>query len=148
MRPGEPFPWAPNEIKEVKLTASEQNNKEKQAEITLSAGGKTIPAILNTSLASKELISRLPYTVDLHRYEHDYCGVMGSPLPYNKEDLKNGWKNGEIAFAADGGYFAILYKDEEISMQFGNLVALGQLCEDPLVMETLPARISLTIDLK
>ena len=64
------------------------------------------------------------------------------------EDLKNGWKNGEIAFAADGSYFAILYNDEEISAQFSNLVTLGQITTDPLVMEALPAGISLKIELK
>lgn len=73
---------------------------------------------------------------------------MDTPLSYNREDLKNGWKNGEIAFAADGSYFAILYKDEEISSPFGNLVTLGSINGDPLVMETLPARILLKIDLK
>ena len=73
---------------------------------------------------------------------------MDIPLPYNREDLKNGWKNGEIAFAADGGYFAVLYKDEEISSEFGNLVTLGKISADPLIMETLPAGISLKIELK
>ena len=127
------------------MTASAQQG---QTEITLTADGKTIPAVLNDSRAAQELISRLPVTVNLTRYEHDYCGVMDNPLPYQKEDLKNGWRNGEISFAADGSYFAILYKDEEISAQFGNLVTLGRLSEDPMVMETLPAQISLKIDLK
>lgn len=70
--------------------------------IILTAGGTAIPAELNDSTASQELISRLPYTIELHRYEHDYCGMMDRPLSYNGEDLKNGWKNGGIAFAADG----------------------------------------------
>lgn len=116
--------------------------------IILTAAGKSILAELNDSKASRELIARLPCTVDLHRYEHDYCGVMDRPLPYNREDLKNGWKNGEIAFAADGGYFAVLYKDEEISSEFGNLVTLGKISTDPSIMETLPAGISIKIELK
>lgn len=117
-------------------------------EIILKAGDKEIFAELNNSSASKELIKRLPYTIRLNRYEHDYCGVMDSPLPYNKEDLQNGWKNGDIAFAADGSYFAILYKDEEISQQFGNLVNLGKIKDSPLVMDTLNSEISLEIKLK
>ena len=127
------------------MSASVQQNR---TGITLTVGDRTIPAVLNDSLAARELISRLPFTVGLHRYEHDYCGVMDAPLPFDKGDLKNGWKNGEIAFAADGSYFAILYKDEEISSQFGNLVTLGALSQDPLVMEALPSQISLKIDLK
>lgn len=117
-------------------------------EVILEAEDKEISAVLNDSRASKELIKRFPYTIRLNRYEHDYCGVMDSPLPYNKEDLQNGWKNGDIAFAADGSYFAILYKDEEISQQFGNLVTLGKIKDSPLVMETLDHEISLEIKLK
>lgn len=116
--------------------------------ITLTAGDIIIPAELNDSRASKELISRLPYTVRLHKYAHDYCGVMSDPLPYDKKDLCNGWQNGDLAFAADGGYFAILYKDEEISQQFGNLVTLGKMNEAPSVMDTLDAEITLKIELK
>ena len=116
--------------------------------INMTAGDIIIPAVLNDSRASRELIGRLPYTVRLHRYAHDYCGVMNDPLPYDKEDLRNGWQNGDIAFAADGSYFAILYKDEEISQQFGNLVTLGKINEAPSVMDTLDAEISLKIELK
>ena len=38
----------------------------------------------------------MPYTVRLHKYAHDYCGVMNEPLPYDAEDLHNGWLNGDI----------------------------------------------------
>ena len=130
------------------MAPSKQQNRENRTEITLTAGDTIIPAVLNDSRASRELITRLPFTVRLHKYEHDYCGVMESPLPYGKEDLHNGWQNGDIAFAADGGYFAVLYKDEEISQQFGNLVTLGKINESPSVMDTLDAEISLKIELK
>lgn len=116
--------------------------------IILTTGDTTIPAVLNDNRTSRELIKRLPLTVRLHRYEHDYCGVMDPPLSYDNEDLHNGWQNGDIAFAADGSYFAVLYKDEEISQQFGNLVTLGKINEDPSVMDTLDAQISLRIELK
>ena len=116
--------------------------------ITLTAGDTIIPAVLNDSRASRDLISRLPYTVRLHKYEHDYCGVMDTPLSYDKDDLRHGWQNGDIAFAADGSYFAILYKDEEISHQFGNLVTLGKINGSLSVMDMLNAEISLKIELK
>lgn len=130
------------------MTSSKRQCGGNWTEIALTAGDTIIPAVLNDSRASKELISRLPYTVRLHKYEHDYCGVMGAPLPYDKDDLRIGWQNGDIAFAADGSYFAILYKDEDISHQFGNLVPLGKINEVPSVMDTLNAEISLRIELK
>nr|WP_320049188.1 cyclophilin-like fold protein [uncultured Desulfuromonas sp.] len=119
---------------------------EKVFAITLTVGTTVIPAFLNESRSARELVSRLPYTVQLHKYEHDYCGVMQEPLPYNDTDLRHGWSNGDIAFAADGGYFAILYKDEEISQQFGNLVTLGKINAPLRVMDTLDDAISVTIE--
>ena len=117
-------------------------------EITLTVGQNRIPAVLNGSRVAQDLISILPYTVQLHKYVHDYCGVMARALDYASEDLGNGWKNGDISFAADGNYFAILYKDEELSAQYGNLVNMGKITVDPAVMDTLDDAISVRIELK
>ena len=119
----------------------------KETEITLSIRDVEIPAVLNSSTPAKEFINMLPYTVRLQKYDHDYCGVM-SALPYKREELRNGWTNGDLAFASDGNYFAILYKDEEISEQYGNMVTLGKLTTDPSIMDTLDDGISVTITLK
>ena len=63
------------------------------------------------------------------------------------DDLRNGWLNGDIAFAVDGSYFTILYKDEEISQQYENLVTLGRISVEPSVMDDFANEISLTIEL-
>lgn len=119
----------------------------KETEVILTIGENQIPAVLNDSTPAKELITMLPYSVNLHKYAHDYCGVMKA-LPYDQKELRNGWSNGDIAFAADGNYFAILYKDEEISQQYGNMVTMGKLTVDPAVMDTLEDAISVRIALK
>ena len=115
-------------------------------EIALTVGDTVIPAVLNDCRSAKELIARLPCTVSLHGYDHDYCGVMSEPLSYDAKDLRHGWSNGDIAFAADGSYFAILYKDEEISRQFGNLVTLGKIKGPPSVMNALNRQIDVRIE--
>ena len=84
--------------------------------VRLVVGDKVIPATLNDSRSAKELISRLPYTVSMSKYSHDYCGVMARPLSYDKKDVHNGWLNGDIDFATGGNYFTILYKDEDIKI--------------------------------
>ncbi len=119
----------------------------KETAIILTIGSTEIPAVLNSSTPAKALIAMLPYTVKLHKYAHDYCGVM-TALPYEQNELRNGWSNGDIAFAADGNYFAILYKDEEISQQYGNMVTLGRLMVTASIMDTLEDAISVTITLK
>ncbi len=120
---------------------------EQNCKIALNIAGQVITATLNNSSSAKDLIKRLPCTVRLQKYQHDYCGVITPPLVYSKDELHNGWKNGEIAFAVDGSYFTILYKDEEISQQYGNLITIGMLSEDPAVMDSLSSEISIRIEL-
>lgn len=115
--------------------------------ITLTIGKTVIPATLNDCHSSRELISRLPYTVTLGRFTHDYCGVMAEPLGYDRKDVHNGWLNGDIDFATDGSYFTILCKDEDSSKQFGSQVNLGVIDAPLSVMDTLPDQIAVKIEL-
>jgi len=133
---------------------NESNNRERMSmiengtKIRLIVGDTVIPAILNGSKPARALLAKLPYTVKLQRYEHDYCGVMSESLPYDEAELRSGWTNGDIAFAVDGNYFAILYKDEEVSQQFDGMVTMGALGVDPAIMGTLDRGISVRIELE
>ena len=126
----------------------DKSMSEKGTPIKLIINGTEIPAFLNDSKPARALLARLPYTVNLQRYQHDYCGIMREPLPYDQAELHSGWKNGDIAFAVSGNYFAILYKDEEISQQFDGMVTMGALTCDPAVMGTLDEAIAVRIELK
>ena len=119
---------------------------EKGTKVNLIVGKTTIPAMLNDCKSAKELIARLPYTVKMHKYSHDYCGVMENPLSYDKNDVHNGWQNGDIDFATDGNYFTILYKDEDVSKQFGFQVNMGIIKAPLSVMDTLPQDIEMRIE--
>lgn len=120
---------------------------DKGTKVNLIVGKTVIPATLNDSKSAQELISRLPYEVQLNKYTHDYCGVMAKPLSYDKKDVHNGWLNGDIDFATDGNYFTILYKDEDISKQFGFQVNMGVINAPLSVMDTLPSNITMRIEL-
>lgn len=119
----------------------------KEQAITLTIGDRKIPAVLNHSNPSRELLEMLPVSVRLHKYAHDYCGVM-TALSYDDEELRSGWSNGDIAFVTNGNYFAILYKDEEISQQYGNMVTLGRLAVEPAIMDSFANEISVVITVK
>jgi hypothetical protein len=69
-------------------------------------------------------------------------------LLYKQEELRSGWTNGDLAFAADGNYFAILYKGQEISQQFDNMVTLGRLTVPPTTMDTVADEFHVTIAIK
>ncbi len=114
--------------------------------VKLIVGETVIPALLNDSKSAQALISRLPYTVKLQRYAHDYCGVMNEALPCDNQDMRRGWLNGDISFAVDGSYFTILYKDEEISEQYDGIVNMGIIKAPLSVMETLGGSISVRIE--
>jgi hypothetical protein len=132
-----------NEKKDGHATRTIENG----TKIKLTVGDAVIPAVLNDSKSAKALIARLPHTVRLQKYAHDYCGVMRDPLPYDERDARKGWLNGDIAFAVDGNYFTILYKDEEISRQYDGIVTLGVLDAPLAIMDTLEASISVSIEL-
>ena len=115
--------------------------------VNLIVGDTVIPATLNDSKSARELISRLPVTQEMSHFTHDYCGVMEKPLSFDEKDVHNGWLNGDIDFATDGNYFTILYKDEDISKQFGSQVNMGIINVPLSVMDTLDSHITMRIEL-
>lgn len=55
---------------------------------------------------------------------------MGESLPFDEEDERHGWLNGDISIGTNVPWFTILFTDEEISEQYGNLVNIGVIdCE-------------------
>jgi Uncharacterized conserved protein len=103
---------------------------ENGTKINMHFGDTIIPGILNDSDTAKALIEKLPYTVHMNSYSHDFCGVMPDDLPYHEEEVHYGWLNGDIDYAIDAPYFTILHSDEEISEKYGYQVNIGVItCE-------------------
>ena len=103
---------------------------ENGTKIKMHFGDTVIPGTLNDSETARALIARLPYTVKVNRFSHDFCGVMSDPLPYHEDSVHYGWLNGDIDFATDHNYLTILFEDEENSEQYGHQVNIGKIdCE-------------------
>jgi hypothetical protein len=120
---------------------------ENPTKVTLTVGDTVIPATLNDSVSARDLISRLPYTITLQRYSHDYCASMPDPLKYDRADVHAGWLDGDIDFALTANYFTILFEDEATSSQFDDQVNIGRI-EGPLSqIRDLPQEIKLTVAL-
>lgn len=115
--------------------------------INMHFGDVVIPGTLNDSITAKDLISKLPYTVHVNRYSHDFCGVMNDPLKYRKEDVHYGWLNGDIDFATDANYFTILFEDESKSEQYGYQVNIGKIDSKLSVISKLNASYDVLIEL-
>lgn len=104
---------------------------EEGTRINMHFGDTVIPGILNDSTTAKAFIEMLPLTVHESRYSHDFCGSMDDFLPFDEEDERYGWLNGDIAIGTDVPWFTILFDDEDISEQYGNLVNIGVI--DPAI---------------
>ncbi|QWU13121.1 Cyclophilin-like [Paenibacillus sophorae] len=115
--------------------------------INMHFGDVVIPGTLNDSITAQNLISKLPYTVYVNRYSHDFCGVMDDPLEYREEDVHYGWFNGDIDFATDANYFTILFEDEEKSEQYGYQVNIGKIDSDLSVISKLTGSYDVLIEL-
>lgn len=103
---------------------------EEGTRINMHFGDTVIPGILNDSTTAQAFIEMLPLTVHESRYSHDFCGSMGEDLPFDEEDERYGWLNGDIAIGTNVPWFTILFADEEVSEQYGNLVNIGVIdCE-------------------
>ena len=126
------------EMKEIKRVASDGAQMqtddqfmptrvlEEGTRINMHFGDTVIPGILNDSTTAKAFIEMLPLTVHESRYSHDFCGSMGENLPFDEEDERYGWLNGDIAIGTDVPWFTILFDDEEISEQYDVLIELAE----------------------
>lgn len=113
--------------------------------VILSIGDSKIKASLNDSKSAIDLLSRLPYTITLSRYEFDYCGIMPETLDYNEADKHNGWQNGDICQA--GNFFTILFAGQEQSDSHTELIRIGRIEGDLSEVKKQGESIKLRIDL-
>ncbi|MGN0954989.1 cyclophilin-like fold protein [Dialister sp.] len=109
-------------------------------------GDTVIHGVLNDSETAKALIRKLPYTVHMDRYSHDFCGVT-EKLPYREEEVHYGWLNGDIDYATDAPYFTILFKDEDSSEQYGHQVNIGVMTSPIADIDSLHGSYDVTIEL-
>lgn len=99
-------------------------DQQKSTEVILKVGQKEFKAKFNNSTTAKDVLSKLPYTVNLDQYEFDYCGIIPAPLAFDEADKHNGWTNGDICLADN--YFTILYAGEEQSASHTGLIKIGE----------------------
>jgi hypothetical protein len=105
-----------------------------------------IAGVLNDSETAQALIAKLPYTIHMSRYSHDFCGLT-EELPYNEEEVHYGWLNGDIDYAIDAPYFTILFKDEDESEQFGDQVNIGVMTSPLSDIDALDGSYDVTVEL-
>lgn len=123
------------------------NDTVERTAVTLRVGETVLNGYLNSNRTACDLISRLPVTLNLNRGSHDYCGGISPALSYDKDDVQNGWKNGDLAFWTAGNDFVIFHSDEENSSSTGNIVNIGAVTSDLNIVRSLGENINVTVAL-
>ncbi len=123
------------------------NDTEERTSITLTVGKTALNGYLNNTRTARDLISRLPVTLNLNRGSHDYCGEITPALPYDEDDIQNGWKNGDLAFWTAGNDFVLFYNEEENSSSTGNIVNIGSVTSNINLVRSLGDNINVTVAL-
>ena len=114
--------------------------------ITVRFGEKAIPATLNDSETAQAFAAKLPATISVSGTGIDFCGRMPWKLPYRDEQIGRGWKNGDVNYNPGGGWFAILFDDEENSTRYGDQVNMGRLDCDPRELHALDGAYDVVVE--
>lgn len=85
-------------------------------------------------------------TITLNASDNDFCGGNLN-INYSDNDVKSGYKNGDLAFWTIANNFVIFINGEENSSNIGNLVKLGRITEPQEKLEKLQGTIDVTIAL-
>lgn len=99
--------------------------------ILMHFGDTCVKATLNESETAQKFIEHLPVTIPVNGTGIDFCGQMPFSLPYEESQVHFGWKNGNVNYNPEGGWFAVLFDDEENSQRYGDQVNMGRI-EGPL----------------
>ncbi|MCR5135152.1 MAG: NAD(P)H-dependent oxidoreductase [Clostridiales bacterium] len=105
------------------------------ARLAISSGDVTVKAKLNNTIAARDLMNRLPMTVEGYDSGVDYCCSCEDGM-IDEREMQDGWKNGDINLS--GGWFAILYGGEEQSSAYHQMIVAHLSEEDNCLIRALP----------
>lgn len=117
-----------------------------ETKIKLTIGSTVIPAILNGTVAAKEFIKKLPFSLSAGKGEFDYCG-MGGNLKHDPKETQAGWKNGDIGYAR--GWFALFHNGEEQSQSYTSEMIIGHIDDNYLdLVRKMPGSVKIVVELE
>lgn len=114
--------------------------------ITLNFGSVSIPATLNDTETARAFADKLPAIIRVSGTGIDFCGQMPFSLPYEQRQVDRGWKDGDINYNPGGGWFALLFDDEENSKRYGDQVNMGHVGAPLDILHELDGSFDLVIE--
>lgn len=114
--------------------------------IKMRFGETTVQAELNDTETARAFAHRLPTTINVSGTGIDFCGRMPFDLPYEESQVGRGWSNGDVNYNPGGGWFALLFDDEENSKRYGDQVNMGHVIGQLDVLHELCGSYDLVIE--
>lgn len=114
--------------------------------ILMHFGDVVIPGVLNDGETAQAFAKHLPAHIHVSGTGIDFCGQMPFSLPYDEAEVHNGWTNGDINYNPHGGWFAVLFDDEEKSQRYDDQLIMGRVEGSLDVLHTLQGSYDLFIE--
>lgn len=114
--------------------------------INMHFGETVIPAELNDTETARAFADKLPATITVSGTGIDFCGHIPFSLPYESRQVERGWVNGNVNYNPGGGWFAVLFDDEENSKRYGDQVNIGRVTCNLSVLHDLDGTFDVLIE--
>ena len=115
------------------------------ARLVIRSGDVTVKAPLNQTQAARDLMNRLPVTLEGHDSGLDYCCEFKEGA-FDEAEKQQGWQNGDISVA--DGWFAILHSGQEQSQGY-RVMPVAHLSEvDTALIRALPEKATFELSLE
>lgn len=131
-------------LKKVGENLMEPNEKN-IPKLVIKAGNITLKADLNTTIAARDFMNRLPLSVKGFDSGVDFCCQLESGV-VDESEMQYGWKNGDINLS--DGWFAILYGGEEQSKSYHQMIIAHLDEESKKLIKELPKNTSFELSLE
>lgn len=124
------------------LTDPDEHNV---ARLVIRSGDVVVKAQLNQTQAARDLMNRLPVTVEGTDSGVDYCCAFKEGA-FDETEKSQGWQNGDVSVA--DGWFAILHSGQEQSQGY-RVMPVAHLSEkDNALIRTLPDKATFELSLE
>jgi hypothetical protein len=115
------------------------------ARLVIRSGSVTVKAPLNQTQAARDLMNRLPATLEGIDSGIDYCCEFKEGA-FDEAEKQQGWQNGDVSVA--DGWFAILHSGQEQSQGYRVMPVAHLSEEDVMQIRGLPDRATFELSLE
>lgn len=114
-------------------------------QITMTAGKTVIAAMLDDSATARDFIKSLPVTMKMTRWgNREYYGKVANRLSEDGQK-RNRFENGDVAYWAPGGSFAVFFNDKA-NPEIDNLIVMGKITSDLKAFDALGESVDMRIE--